>query len=43
MGRLGLDVGTRELIEPPYIIVYEVHAAREEIELLYVAHGAQDR
>jgi plasmid stabilization system protein ParE len=23
MGRPGLDVGTRELIEPPYIIVYE--------------------
>jgi toxin ParE1/3/4 len=43
MGRPGLDVGTRELIEPPYIIVYEVHAAREEIEVLYVAHGAQDR
>jgi toxin ParE1/3/4 len=43
MGRPGLDVGTRELIEPPYIIVYEVHEAREEIEVLYVAHGAQDR
>jgi toxin ParE1/3/4 len=25
MGRPSLDVGTRELIEPPYIIVYEVH------------------
>ena len=28
MGRLGLDPGTRELIEPPYIIVYEVNEAR---------------
>jgi len=43
MGRPGLDPGTRELIEPPYIIVYEVHEARDEIEVLYIVHGAQDR
>jgi toxin ParE1/3/4 len=43
MGRLGLDPGTRELVEPPYIIVYEVHEEREEVEVLYVVHGAQDR
>ena len=43
MGRPGLDSGTRELIESPYIIVYEVHKAREEIEVLYIVHGAQDR
>jgi toxin ParE1/3/4 len=29
MGRPGLEPGTRELIEYPYIIVYEVNAARE--------------
>jgi plasmid stabilization system protein ParE len=43
MGRPGLDPGTRELVEPPYVIVYEVHEAREEVEVLYVVHGAQDR
>ena len=43
MGRLGLDPGTRELIEPPYIIVYEVNEAREEIEILYIVHGARNR
>jgi plasmid stabilization system protein ParE len=43
IGRPGLDPGTRELVEPPYIIVYEVHAARGEVEVLYIVHGAQDR
>jgi toxin ParE1/3/4 len=43
MGRPGLDPGTRELVEPPYIIVYEVHEARGEIEVLYIVHGAQNR
>jgi len=43
MGRLGLDPGTRDLIEPPYIIVYEVNEAREEIEILYIVHGARNR
>jgi plasmid stabilization system protein ParE len=41
--RPGLDAGTRELVEYPYIIVYEVHAEREEIVVLSVVHGAQDR
>jgi toxin ParE1/3/4 len=43
MGRPGRDPGTRELVEPPYIIVYEVHEARGEIEILYVVHGARER
>jgi plasmid stabilization system protein ParE len=43
MGRPGLEPGTRELIEPPYIIVYEVHEAREVVEVLYIVHGARDR
>jgi plasmid stabilization system protein ParE len=43
MGRPRLEVGTRELIEPPYIIVYEVHEAQDEVHILYIVHGAQDR
>ena len=43
MGRPGLDPGTRELIEYPYIVVYEVHEDRGEIVVLYVVHGARDR
>jgi len=42
-GRPGLDAGTRELIEYPYIIVYEVHEDRGNIVVLSVVHGAQDR
>jgi toxin ParE1/3/4 len=30
MGRPGREPGTRELIEPPYIIVYEVHEIRRD-------------
>jgi toxin ParE1/3/4 len=43
IGRPGFEPGTRELVEPPYIIVYEVHDARGEIEVLAIVHGAQDR
>lgn len=43
MGRPGLVEGTRELIEWPYIIVYKVYEAREEIVVLAVVHGAQNR
>ena len=43
MGRPGLDPGTYELIEYPYIIVYEVHEHRGDIVVLAVVHGAQDR
>jgi plasmid stabilization system protein ParE len=43
MGRPGLDPGTRELVEYPHIIVYEVHPNRREIEVLAIVHGAQDR
>jgi toxin ParE1/3/4 len=43
MGRPGLDAGTRELIEYPYIIIYEVHEDRGEIVVLSVVHGAQER
>jgi toxin ParE1/3/4 len=43
MGRVGLVEGTRELIESPFIIVYQVDETRDEIVVVAVAHGAQDR
>jgi len=43
MGRPGLVEGTRELVEWPYIIVYKVYEARDEIVIAAVVHGAQDR
>jgi toxin ParE1/3/4 len=43
MGRLGLVEGTRELLEWPYIIVYKVYEERDEMVVLSVVHGAQDR
>ena len=43
MGRPGLVAGTRELIEYPYIIVYTVEDHKNEIVVLAVMHGAQDR
>ena len=43
MGRPGLVQGTRELLEWPYIIVYKVFEDRDEIAVLTVVHGAQDR
>jgi toxin ParE1/3/4 len=43
MGRLGLVAGTREILEWPYIIVYKVYEERDEIVILSVVHGAQDR
>ena len=43
MGRPGLVEGTRELVEWPYIIVYKVREERDEIVIVSVVHGAQDR
>jgi len=43
MGRPGLVEGTRELLEWPYIIVYKVFEDRDEIVVLSIVHGAQDR
>ena len=43
MGRKGRDVGTLELLEGPYIIVYEVFERRKVIRILSVVHGARDR
>jgi toxin ParE1/3/4 len=43
MGRPGLLEGTRELLEPPYIIVYSVDEAAGAIEVIAIVHGARDR
>ncbi|MGJ5181377.1 type II toxin-antitoxin system RelE/ParE family toxin [Bradyrhizobium oligotrophicum] len=43
IGRPGLTPGTRELVEGPYIVVYEVDAPAQQITVLAVVHGARDR
>ncbi|MGP9811593.1 type II toxin-antitoxin system RelE/ParE family toxin [Rhodopseudomonas sp. NSM] len=43
MGRPGFVDGTRELLEPPYIIVYRVDASANEIVVLNIVHGARRR
>ena len=43
MGRPGLVKGTRELIEWPFIIVYKILEDQQEIVIVTVVHGAQDR
>jgi addiction module RelE/StbE family toxin len=43
MGRPGAVAGTRELIEYPYIIVYQVEEERAELAVVAIFHGAQDR
>lgn len=40
LGKPGEQEGTRELVSPPYIIVYRLHA--EIAEILFIWHGAQD-
>jgi toxin ParE1/3/4 len=39
-GRPGEVKGTRELIVPPYVVVYRY--TEEIVEILHVWHGAQD-
>ena len=45
MGHAGRDEGTFEWVVPrlPYIVVYEVYAARDEVIVTAVVHGAQER
>jgi toxin ParE1/3/4 len=43
MGRPGRDKGTRELIEYPYIIVYEIDGRQHSASVLAIVHGARDR
>jgi toxin ParE1/3/4 len=45
MGHGGRDAGTFEWVVPrlPYIVVYEIHADRDEVIVVAVVHGAQER
>jgi plasmid stabilization system protein ParE len=43
LGRPGSEPGTRELIEPPYGIVYRYDQVRDELVVLSVIHGARRR
>lgn len=43
MGRQGRLPGTRELVHPPYIIVYYVERATNRLTILSVRHGARRR
>jgi toxin ParE1/3/4 len=40
LGRPGEIKGTREIISPPYVIVYR--STEEIVEILYIWHGARD-
>lgn len=43
IGHPGRDPGTLELVDAPYIIVYEVFERRGKVVVLSVVHGARDR
>lgn len=45
MARIGRVEGTREWVVPrlPYIVVYKTHPDRDELVVIAVFHGAQDR
>jgi toxin ParE1/3/4 len=40
LGRPGEVRGTRELVSPPYVVVYR--STEEIVEIPYIWHGAQD-
>jgi plasmid stabilization system protein ParE len=40
LGRPGEVRGTRELVSPPYVVVYR--STEEIVEILHIWHGAQD-
>jgi toxin ParE1/3/4 len=43
IGRPGLIDGTRELLEPPYLIIYRVDAALDVVVVLGILHTARKR
>ena len=45
MGHAGRDDGTYEWVVPrlPYIVIYEIHPDRDEVIVVAIVHGAQDR
>ena len=40
LGRPGEVKGTREIVSPPYVVVYR--STEEIVEILHIWHGAQD-
>ena len=40
LGRPGEIKGTRELVSPPFVVVYR--STEEIVEILHIWHGAQD-
>jgi addiction module RelE/StbE family toxin len=40
LGRPGEVKGTRELVSPPYVVVYR--STEEIVEIMHIWHGAQD-
>jgi toxin ParE1/3/4 len=40
LGRPGEVMGTRELVCPPYVLIYR--STEEIVEILHIWHGAQD-
>jgi plasmid stabilization system protein ParE len=43
MGRFGVVIGTRELVEADHIVVYQVNDHRNEIVVLATFHSKQRR
>jgi len=45
MGHAGRDQATQEWVVPrlPYIVIYEIHPERDEVIVVAVVHGAQER
>jgi plasmid stabilization system protein ParE len=43
MGRIGAVANTRELVEPPYILVYQVDEQKVEITIIAIFHVRQGR
>jgi plasmid stabilization system protein ParE len=45
MGHAGRDEDTFEWVVPrlPYIVVYEIYRERDELIIVAIVHGAQDR
>jgi plasmid stabilization system protein ParE len=45
MGHVGRAPGTYEwsVVGVPYVIVYEIHNAADEVAIIGVLHGSQDR
>jgi toxin ParE1/3/4 len=43
MGRKGFVEGTLELVEYPYLVVYQVDDSRHEVDIVAIVHGAWNR